>query len=74
MTTAKQTHITQDMKIAILKKENPFTEGTKQHKRAAAVLACSGKTVQDARKRGADAWTVREMVRRKFVKVTAAAT
>jgi len=70
MTT--KTHITQDMKLTVVKKENPFTEGTKQHKRAAAVLACSGKTVEDARKRGADQWTVRYMVTNKFVKVAAA--
>jgi hypothetical protein len=70
--TTKQTHITQDMKIAVVKKENPFTEGTKQFKRAAAVLACSGKTVEDARKKGADQWTVRYMVQNKFVKVAAA--
>lgn len=72
-TVPARTLITNDLKIVVVKNENPFTEGTKQFKRAAAVLSAKGKTVADAKKRGADTWTVRELVRRKVVKVAAAA-
>ncbi len=65
--------ITNDLTITVLKKEIPFTEGTKQHKRASAVLACKGKTVAEAKKRGADTWTVRELARRKVIRVASAA-
>jgi hypothetical protein len=60
--------ITDDMKIAVAAKAaNPFAEGTKQFKRAAAVLSCKGKKVADAKKKGADQWTVRELARRKLI-------
>jgi hypothetical protein len=63
--------ITDGMKIAVAARAaNPFTEGTKQHRRAAAVLGCKGKTVADAKKKGADQWTVREMARRKLISTT----
>jgi hypothetical protein len=61
------------MKLVVVKKENPFTEGTVQAKHAAAVLSSNGKTVADAKKKGADSWTVRELVNRKIVRVQAEA-
>ena len=65
--------ITDDMTIrAAAKAANPFTEGTKQHKRAAAVLAANRKTVADAKKKGADQWTVRFMVANKIIAVAVA--
>ena len=68
-----KTRITEDMIIrAAARAANPFTEGTKQHKRAAAVLASNRKTVADAKKKGADQWTVRYLVAHKVVTVAAA--
>ena len=65
--------ITDDMTISVAAKAaNPFTEGTKQHKRAAAVLSCKGKTVEAAKKKGADQWTVRYMAHHKLITVAAA--
>jgi hypothetical protein len=73
MAKTTKTRITDDMKLVVIKKENPFTEGTVQARHAAAVLGANGKTVADAKKKGADSWTVREMVKRKLVRVVAAA-
>jgi len=58
--------------IKVLKKENPFT-GEVQVKHADAVLKNNGKTVADAKKSGADSWTVRELAKRKIIAVTKAA-
>lgn len=63
------TRITDDMKLKVVKKENPFSEGTVQAKHAAAVLAANGLTVAAAKKKGADGWTVRELVKRRIVQV-----
>lgn len=71
--TATKSIILNDMKLVVVKKENPFAEGTVQAKHAAAVLAANGKTVADAKKKGADSWTVRELVKRKLIKVMTAA-
>lgn len=71
--TVKATRIMDDMKLVVVKRENPFADGTVQAKHAAAVLASSGKTVADAKKRGADSWTVRALVQRKLVRVEAVA-
>jgi hypothetical protein len=58
--------------IKVVKKENPFT-GAVQVKHADAVLKCNGKTVADAKKAGADSWTVRELVNRGIIAVAKAA-
>jgi hypothetical protein len=66
--------IVDDMIISIAKAaKNPFAENTKQFKRAQAVLACRGKTVEAAKKKGADSWTVRYLVAHKLVTVAAGA-
>jgi len=62
--------ITDSFTIKVLKKENPFT-GEVQKKHAAAVLA--SKTVADAKKKGADSWTVRKLVELKIISVSKAA-
>jgi len=62
--------ITDDFAIKVLSKVNPFT-GEVQKKHAAAVLA--SKTVAEAKKKGADSWTVRELVNRKIISVAKAA-
>lgn len=62
--------ITDDFAIKVLSKSNPFT-GEVQKKHAAAVLA--SKTVAEAKKKGADSWTVRELVNRKIISVSKAA-
>jgi hypothetical protein len=58
-----------DAKIVVLKAENPFREGTAVHKRVQAVLACKGKTVEDAVRRGARRSTVRWCRDHKIVRV-----
>lgn len=70
---ATKSIIRDNLTIVVVKKENPFTEGTKQFKRASAVFACKGKTVAEAKKKGADTWTVRELARRKLIRAAAAA-
>ncbi|HTO59861.1 MAG TPA: hypothetical protein VMM15_01265 [Bradyrhizobium sp.] len=61
--------ITDDMKITVKPRaKNPFAAPV-QKKNAAAVLACGGKTVAEAKRKGADAWTVRELVKRKVISV-----
>jgi hypothetical protein len=67
---AARTLITDAFTIKVLKKENPFT-GEVQKSNAAKVL--SSKTVAEAKKKGADSWTVRELVNRKIIAVTKAA-
>jgi hypothetical protein len=69
MTRAAATRITDDMTIRVIKRENPFADGTVQAEHASAVLLAHGKTVADAKKKGADAWTVRQLVARKVVRV-----
>jgi hypothetical protein len=65
--------IVDSMVISVAKAaKNPFAENTKQHRRAAAVLSCRGKTVEAAKKKGADQWTVRYMVQHKLIAVAAA--
>jgi hypothetical protein len=63
--------ITDDFTIKVLSKSNPFTADTVQAKNAAKVLA--SKTVAEAKKKGADSWTVRELVNRKIISVAKAA-
>jgi hypothetical protein len=67
--TAGKARIVDDMKVIVLKKENPFAEGTVQAKHAAAVLGSNGATVAAAKKKGADSWTIRQLVERKIVRV-----
>ena len=66
------TKITDDMKIVRVVKTaeaNPFTPGTKVHKRVAAVLRC--KTVDAAKRAGARASTVRYLANAKIIRVAA---
>jgi hypothetical protein len=60
-----------DGKIVVVKAENPFREGTGAYKRTQAVLACKGKTVEDALKKGARRSTVRWLYNHKIVRVAA---
>jgi hypothetical protein len=69
--TAKSTRLTDDMKIVIVKRENPFTKGSEIFKRAEYVLNAHNRTVAAA-KRGRDGTVVRAMVDRGLVKVVAA--
>jgi hypothetical protein len=66
---AARTLITDTFAIKVLSKKIPFT-GPVQVKNAERVLA--SKTVAEAKKKGADSWTVRELVKRKVIAVTAA--
>lgn len=61
--------ITDEFTIKVLKKENPFT-GEVQKSNAAKVL--SSKTVAEAKKKGADSWTIRELTNRKIISVAKA--
>jgi hypothetical protein len=64
--TAK-TRIMDTMKIVVLKKgENPFTSPVQQ-KHAAACLASHGKLVSEAKRRGCDGWTLRQLCARKII-------
>lgn len=63
--------ILDDMLISVKSKKNPFTEGTVQFKHANAVL--NAKTVAEAKKKGADSWTVRELATRGLIAVKKAA-
>lgn len=67
-----RTLITDSFTIKVLSRKIPFT-GPVQVKHAEAVLKCNGKTVEAAKKAGADSWTVRELVKRKVISVAAAA-
>jgi hypothetical protein len=67
----KKARIIDDTKIVVVKKENPFEQGTDRAKRAGAVLSSNGKTYADAKKKGADSWAVRQLVEMKLVKVAA---
>lgn len=65
--------ITADMKIVVLKKENPFREGTVQAKKGDLLLKSNGKLVGEVRKHKLiDSWAVRECVRRGVIRVVAA--
>lgn len=69
--TTSRTLITDTFRITVLSKKNPFKEGTIQYDKGQKVLA--SKTVADAKKKGVDAWAVREMVKRKVIAVKAVA-
>jgi hypothetical protein len=58
-----------DAKIKVVKKDNPFTEGTKVYKRVAAVLA--SRTVEQALKKGARRSTVHWMKAHRLIQVSA---
>ena len=75
MTTKSKTaaRIVDATKIVVVKKQNPFVATSARGKRAAAVLASSGKTYADAKKKGADSWAVRQLISRKLIKITRAA-
>lgn len=62
--------ITDSFTIKVLSKKIPFT-GPVQVKHAEAVL--KAKTVEEAKKKGADSWTIRELVKRKIISVAKAA-
>ena len=57
-------------KVVVLKKENPFREGTKVHKRVNVVLTHSNKTVAELMKHGARTSTIHWLENHKIVKVT----
>ena len=63
--------ITNETVLKVVKKENPFTEGTDRYKRAAAVLSSHGKPFEVAKKKGGDSWAVRQLVELKLVSVVA---
>lgn len=66
--------ITDRFTIKVLSRKLPFNEAAKVRiKHANAVLACNGKTVEEAKKKGADSWIIREMIKHKLIKVDAAA-
>lgn len=70
-TKAKRNVITDSFIIVAAKGAKiPFT-GEVQVKNATAVLKCNGKTVEAAKKAGADSWTIRELVKRKVITVKA---
>ena len=56
-------------KIVVVKRENPFREGTDVAKRAAAVL--SARTVEQALKKGARRSTVRWLRDHRVIKIAA---
>jgi hypothetical protein len=65
--------ITQDMKITVVKKANPFRADTLMHKRGQIVLSANGKTVASVVGKGkADGWIVRTLVKKGLIKVAAA--
>lgn len=68
--TSSRTLITDAFRITVLSKKIPFT-GPVQVKHAEAVL--KAKTVEEAKKKGADSWTIRELVKRKVISVKAVA-
>jgi hypothetical protein len=68
---AKTTRITDDMKIVVLKKANPFTKGSEIFERAQWVLNAHNKTVGHA-KRDRDGTVVRWLLNNGFIKVVAA--
>jgi hypothetical protein len=56
--------------ITVVSRKLPFNEAAKVRiKNAMAVLACNGKTVEDAKKKGADSWIVRELIKHKLITV-----
>lgn len=61
--------LTDDTKIVVLKRDNPFSEGTERFKRARAILTSNGRPYADARKKGADSWTLRQLQKKKLVRV-----
>jgi hypothetical protein len=68
----KQARLDDEIKIVVVKRENPFEQGTDRAKRAGAVLSSNGKTYADAKKKGADSWAVRQLVKRGAVRLRAA--
>lgn len=61
-----------DAKIVVLKNENPYGKGTNRWKRANAIL--TSKTTGEAKKKGTDSWTLRQLIALKLVKVEKAVT
>jgi hypothetical protein len=69
----KPARITKDMKIAVVKKTNPFAPDTLMFKRGQIVLSANGKTVASVVGKGkADAWIVRTLAKKGLIRVTAA--
>lgn len=58
--------------IRVLKKDNPFREGSEVFKRVNAVLSCNGKSVGAAVKKGARTSTVRWARKNKVVRTVTA--
>jgi hypothetical protein len=74
--TAKKTNtrVNNETKIIVIKKENPFRDGTEVAKRADAIFKCNGKTVADLKKLPLGCTAVlRTLVERKLVRVQAGA-
>lgn len=68
--------ITDDMKFRALKKKAdlPFRDGSMKAKKAAAVLAASGKTVGDAKQsKLIDSYAIRELAELKFISLVKSA-
>jgi hypothetical protein len=70
---SKPARITQDMKITVVKKANPFTPDTLMFKRAQLVLSSTGKTVASVIGKGkADGWIVRTLAKKGLIKIAGA--
>lgn len=71
-TAASIKRITDDMRVHVLSKKNPFKEGTVQADMADVVIHANGKTVGDVKKlkKGlVGSWALRALVERKVIKV-----
>lgn len=68
-TVSRPKPLAEEAKIVVVKKENPFREGSEVFKRAQAVLA--SKDVATALKKGARISTVRYLAKHRFIKVAA---
>lgn len=66
--TIKRTVAFDTKKIVVIKKENPFREGSGAFKRTNIVLAARGKTVEYAVSKGARRSTVRRLAEMKIVR------
>jgi hypothetical protein len=74
--TAASRRVSNDVKITVVKKENPFVDGTHRAKMAKYVLTHNGKTygeLKDASKGLVDSWIIRQLADRKLIKVRTAA-
>jgi hypothetical protein len=67
--SGRRQHILKRDKVHVVRAKNPFKAGTKQHQWGEAVLKSDGKTVAACRKAGASRWAVREMVKRKVIRI-----